>query len=168
MFFIVVFHIECFVKLSAASPAECSQKGSKRYFSKNTGRNCSQALYCNYFREYWNVFDFICVAWPRNLELNRKFFPKENKCKECIQCIRNAFVGLAFALYLNWFCFLLLSLSVTQSQVLTSDIVAILEASIASDSTVSHRVARAAEMHTLNMYCGWEILIVQLECLTAP
>jgi len=35
VFFIVVFHIECFVKLSA--------------------------LYCNYFREYWNVFDFICV-----------------------------------------------------------------------------------------------------------
>eukprot|EP00913_Durusdinium_trenchii_P023005 g21600.t1 len=55
VFFIVVFHIECFVKLSA--------------------------LYCNYFREYWNVFDFICV--------------------------------------------------------LTSDIVAILEASIASDSTVN-------------------------------
>ncbi|CAJ1422265.1 unnamed protein product [Effrenium voratum] len=35
VFFTVIFHAECFVKLSA--------------------------LHCNYFHEYWNVFDFICV-----------------------------------------------------------------------------------------------------------
>eukprot|EP00930_Biecheleria_cincta_P047048 TRINITY_DN3254_c0_g2_i1.p1 TRINITY_DN3254_c0_g2~~TRINITY_DN3254_c0_g2_i1.p1 ORF type:complete len:2356 (-),score=376.43 TRINITY_DN3254_c0_g2_i1:34-6066(-) len=36
LFFVIVFHLECLLKLSA--------------------------LHWNYFREYWNVFDFFCIA----------------------------------------------------------------------------------------------------------